>query len=62
MNDLSPGSLNAMGFFFLAWGIPLITHVFWPTRRHGASLSYCSVFTQRVLGEYSHANLDVGEI
>lgn len=60
MNDLSPGSL-IMGFF-LAWIIPLITHVFWPDppimRRPWVLLR----FTLRVLGDILTANVDVARL
>lgn len=60
MNDLSFGSL-LMGFV-LAWGIPLLTHSFWPNpptlHRPGVLLN----FVLRVLGDIVTANLDVARL
>lgn len=60
MNDLSPGSL-IMGFF-LAWCIPLITHVFWPDPPIMRRPLVLLRFTLRVLGDIITANLDVAKL
>lgn len=60
MNDLSAGTL-IMGFF-LAWGIPLITHVFWPDPPTLHKPLTLLRFTLRVLGDILMANLDVAKL
>ncbi|WOD12388.1 Na+/H+ antiporter subunit E [Pseudomonas sp. NyZ704] len=60
MNDLSAGTL-IMGFF-LAWGIPLITHVFWPDPPRLHKPLVLLRFTLRVLGDILMANLDVAKL
>lgn len=60
MNDLSAGTL-IMGFF-LAWGIPLITHVFWPDPPVMRRPLVLLQFTLRVLGDIITANLDVAKL
>ncbi len=60
MNDLSAGTL-IMGFI-LAWGIPMLTDVFWP---HPPTLHRPGVllrFTLRVLWDIVVANLDVARL
>ncbi|MBQ0744006.1 MAG: Na+/H+ antiporter subunit E [Pseudomonas sp.] len=60
MNDLSAGTL-IMGFF-LAWGIPQITHVFWPDPPRLHKPLVLLRFTLRVLGDILMANLDVAKL
>jgi multicomponent K+:H+ antiporter subunit E len=60
MNDLALGTL-LMGFL-LAWGIPMLTHRFWP---HPPTLHRPRVllrFTLRVLGDILTANLEVARL
>lgn len=60
MNDLSLGSL-LMGFF-LAWGIPLLTNVFWPQPPTLHRPLVLLKFTLRVLADIVTANLDVAKL
>ncbi len=60
MNDLSLGSL-LMGFF-LAWGIPLLTNVFWPQPPTLHRPLVLLKFTLRVLVDIVTANLDVAKL
>ncbi len=60
MNDLSLGTL-LMGFF-LAWGIPLLTNVFWPQPPTLHRPLVLLKFTLRVLVDIVTANLDVAKL
>lgn len=60
MNDLSLGTL-LMGFF-LAWGIPMLTNVFWPQPPTLHRPLVLLKFTLRVLGDIVTANLDVAKL
>jgi multicomponent K+:H+ antiporter subunit E len=60
MNNLAFGTL-VMGFL-LAWGIPMLTHRFWPNPPRLHRPMVLLRFTLRVLGDILTANLEVAKL